>query len=144
LHAFRDCLDRLKSGDPETEAHFTRYFRELLLIKLRSRLRSPAAVEDASACRSAGERTYAAEGLVGFAWAFLRAGAQRVIAGLWDVDDRSTAALMGRVYERPADGSSPGAALRSAKLEMTRSDTATAKPYYWAPFQLFVGAQVVP
>jgi RNA polymerase sigma-70 factor, ECF subfamily len=47
-HEFdRDYLDRLKSGDPETEAHFTRYFRELLLIKLRSRLRSPAAVEDA-------------------------------------------------------------------------------------------------
>lgn len=47
-HEFdRDYLDRLKSGDPETEEHFTRYFRELLLIKLRSRLRSPAAVEDA-------------------------------------------------------------------------------------------------
>jgi RNA polymerase sigma-70 factor (ECF subfamily) len=47
-HEFdRDYLDRLKSGDPETEVHFTRYFRELLLIKLRSRLRSPAAVEDA-------------------------------------------------------------------------------------------------
>ena len=35
-----------------------------------------------SACRSAGERVYAGEGLVGFAWAFLRAGARRVIAGL--------------------------------------------------------------
>jgi CHAT domain-containing protein len=97
-----------------------------------------------SACRGAGERTYAGEGLVGFARAFLRAGAQRVIAGLWDVDDRSTAVLMGRVYEKLADGSSPGAALRSAKLEMIRSGTPTAKPYYWAPFQLFVGAQVVP
>ena len=97
-----------------------------------------------SACRSAGERTYAGEGLVGFAWAFLRAGARRVIAGLWDVDDRSTAALMGQVYEKLADGSSPGEALRSAKLEMIRSGAATAKPYYWAPFQLFVGAQVVP
>ncbi len=97
-----------------------------------------------SACRSAGERTYAGEGLVGFAWAFLRAGARRVIAGLWDVDDRSTAALMGQVYEKLADGASPGEALRSAKLEMIRSGTATAKPYYWAPFQLFVGAQVVP
>jgi CHAT domain-containing protein len=97
-----------------------------------------------SACRSAGERTYAGEGLVGFAWAFLRAGARRVIAGLWDVDDRSTAALMGQLYEKLADGSSPGEALRSAKLEMIRSGAATAKPYYWAPFQLFVGAQVVP
>jgi CHAT domain-containing protein len=60
-----------------------------------------------SACRSAGERTYAGEGLVGFAWAFLRAGAQRVIAGLWDVDDRSTAELMGVVYSNLADGASP-------------------------------------
>ncbi len=57
-----------------------------------------------SACRSAGERTYAGEGLVGFAWAFLRAGAQRVIAGLWDVDDRSTADLMGHVYARDRPG----------------------------------------
>ena len=97
-----------------------------------------------SACRSAGERTYAGEGLVGFAWAFLRAGAQRVIAGLWDVDDRSTAALMGRSYANLAAGASPGEALRAAKLEMIRRGTATAKPYYWAPFQLFVGAQVVP
>jgi CHAT domain-containing protein len=97
-----------------------------------------------SACRSAGERTYAGEGLVGFAWAFLRAGAQRVIAGLWDVDDRSTASLMGQVYARVAAGASPGDALRAAKLEMIRSGAATAKPYYWAPFQLFVGAQVVP
>ena len=47
-HEFdRSYLDRLSSGDPETEAHFTRYFRELLVIKLRSRLRSSALVDDA-------------------------------------------------------------------------------------------------
>jgi RNA polymerase sigma-70 factor (ECF subfamily) len=43
----RAYLDRLASGDPETERHFTRYFGDLLSIKLRSRLRSPAQVEDA-------------------------------------------------------------------------------------------------
>jgi len=43
----RAYLDRLASGDPETERHFTRYFGHLLSIKLRSRLRSPAQVEDA-------------------------------------------------------------------------------------------------
>ena len=57
-----------------------------------------------SACRSAGERVYAGEGLVGFAWAFLRAGARRVVAGLWDVDDRSTADLMDAIYTRLAAG----------------------------------------
>jgi RNA polymerase sigma-70 factor (ECF subfamily) len=43
----RAYLDRLAAGDPETERHFTRYFGDLLSIKLRSRLRSPALVEDA-------------------------------------------------------------------------------------------------
>jgi CHAT domain-containing protein len=97
-----------------------------------------------SACRSAGERAYAGEGLVGFAWAFLRAGAKRVMAGLWDVDDRSTADLMGRVYGRLAAGASPGTALRAEKLAMIKSGGAAAKPYYWGPFQLFVGSRVIP
>lgn len=43
----RGYIDRLAAGDPETERHFTKYFGELLSIKLRSRLRSPAQVEDA-------------------------------------------------------------------------------------------------
>jgi RNA polymerase sigma-70 factor (ECF subfamily) len=43
----RAYLDRLASGDPETERHFTRYFGDLLSIKLRSRLRTPAQVDDA-------------------------------------------------------------------------------------------------
>lgn len=33
-----DYLDRLRRGDPATEEHFVRYFNELILIKLRSRL----------------------------------------------------------------------------------------------------------
>jgi len=43
----RSYVDRLILGDAETERHFTRYFGDLLLIKLRSRLRSPQLVEDA-------------------------------------------------------------------------------------------------
>ena len=69
-----------------------------------------------SACRSAGERTYSGEGLVGFAWAFLRAGARRVIAGLWDVDDRSTARLMDELYGGLQAGQTPARSLRNAKL----------------------------
>lgn len=40
-------VDRLTKGDEATERHFTEYFGDLLTIKLRSRLRSPALVEDA-------------------------------------------------------------------------------------------------
>ncbi len=42
-----EYIRRLVAGDAETERHFTRYFGELLALKLRSRLRSPSQVEDA-------------------------------------------------------------------------------------------------
>ena len=41
-------VQRLAQADPETERDFTTYFGELLSIKLRSRLRSPDLVEDAT------------------------------------------------------------------------------------------------
>jgi CHAT domain-containing protein len=90
-----------------------------------------------SACRSAGERAYSGEGLIGFAWAFLRAGSRRVIAGLWDVDDRSTAELMDTLYANLAAGDDPPQALREAKLALIARGGATAKPYYWGPLQVF-------
>jgi CHAT domain-containing protein/Tfp pilus assembly protein PilF len=90
-----------------------------------------------SACHSAGARSYSGEGLVGFMWAFLQAGARNVIAGLWDVNDRSTAELMGGFYEHVNNGESPAQALRSAKLDLLNAPGAYRLPYYWAPFQLF-------
>jgi RNA polymerase sigma-70 factor (ECF subfamily) len=39
-------IERLQSGDEATADHFVRYFSELILLKLRSRLRSPQAIED--------------------------------------------------------------------------------------------------
>jgi CHAT domain-containing protein len=90
-----------------------------------------------SACRSAGARPYAGEGLVGFAWAFLKAGAANVIAGLWDVNDKSTTQLMAGVYKRIGSGMPAMDALREAKLDLIRQGGAYAKPFYWAPFQLY-------
>lgn len=43
----RSYVERLTAGHPETEQHFTNYFGDLLSAKLRSRLRSPALVQDA-------------------------------------------------------------------------------------------------
>jgi CHAT domain-containing protein len=90
-----------------------------------------------SACRSAGERAYAGEGLIGFSWAFLRAGARQVIAGLWDVDDQSTATLMDNLYAGIARGDAPPAALRAAKLALMKQGGNVARPYYWGPFEVF-------
>jgi RNA polymerase sigma-70 factor (ECF subfamily) len=41
-----EYIRRLVSADPETERHFTQYFGQLLTLKLRSRLRSAAAIDD--------------------------------------------------------------------------------------------------
>ncbi len=110
---------------------FKLYARDVADLPLRAELVT------VSACRSAGERVYSGEGLVGFAWAFLRAGARRVVAGLWDVDDRSTAELMDLMYGRLAAGEPPQRALRAAKLALMAKGGVTAKPYYWGPFQVF-------
>jgi CHAT domain-containing protein len=90
-----------------------------------------------STCRSAGARTFAGEGLVGLSWAFLSAGAKRVVGGLWPVEDASTADVMTELYRRIAAGDEPEAALRESKLALLHSDTAYRKPYYWAPFVIY-------
>jgi CHAT domain-containing protein len=110
---------------------FKLYARDVAEVGLRAELVT------VSACRSAGEHAYSGEGLVGFAWAFLRAGARRVIAGLWDVDDQSTAALMNDLYARITAGDSPARALRAAKLALIGRGGNYVKPYYWGPFELF-------
>lgn len=47
-HAFDGgYIERLSNGDKETEQHFTRYFGDLLFLKLRARVRSPQLAEDA-------------------------------------------------------------------------------------------------
>lgn len=93
-----------------------------------------------SACHSAGARAYAGEGLVGLSWAFLSAGSRDVIAGLWNVEDASTADLMAKLYRGLRDGSDPADALRAAKLELLGSHTAYRKPFYWAPFMVYTRA----
>jgi len=93
-----------------------------------------------SACQTAGSRTYYGEGLTGFSWAFLSAGARNVVAGLWDVDDRATATLMKDFYDGLASGLPPVSALRRAKLNLINSSGAYRKPRYWAAFETFTRA----
>ena len=76
---------------------------------------------------------------MGLSWAFLRAGAHNVIGALWEVSDASTANLTDRLYDGLAQGQPPDAALRSAKLTFLHSNDIVRKPFYWAPFQLYIG-----
>jgi tetratricopeptide (TPR) repeat protein len=93
-----------------------------------------------SACRSAGAREYAGEGLIGFAWAFLQAGARSVVAGLWDVSDQSSGPLMSCFYKGIAARPDPVEALRTAKLEMLHGDARFRRPFYWGPFQVYLAS----
>lgn len=94
-----------------------------------------------SACDSAGNRIYSSEGLVGLSWGFLRAGAQQVIASMWEVNDTSTPQLMDHMYAALAQGEDPASALRAAKLALLRSGTVHARPFYWAPFLIYQGVR---
>jgi CHAT domain-containing protein/Tfp pilus assembly protein PilF len=107
--------------------------REVMNVPLNARLVT------LSACRSAGARTFSGEGPVGLSWAFLRAGARSVVAGLWDVTDRSTAMLMADFYDQLSHDAAPVDALRHAKLTLLRGGKAYQKPFYWGPFQLYAG-----
>jgi len=112
---------------------YTLTAREIMNIRLNADLVT------LSACRSAGARAYSGEGLVGLTWAFLQAGARRVIAGLWDVNDESTSILMSRLYREVTRGVPAEDALRTAKLSLLHGNYPYRKPYYWGPFQLYTG-----
>ena len=89
-----------------------------------------------SACQTALGKEIRGEGLVGLTRGFMYAGASRVLASLWSVEDRATAELMGSFYRGMLrEGLSPAAALRKAQLEMAKNPYRRS-PYYWAGFSL--------
>ena len=109
-------------------------------LSVREVLEHPIAAQvvTVSSCRSAGDKAFAGEGLVGFAWGFLGAGARTVVAGLWDVGDDSTPELMDAFYSRLAAGVPAIPALREAQLAMIASQQ-WRTPYFWAAFSAYVG-----
>lgn len=89
-----------------------------------------------SACQTALGKEIRGEGLVGLTRGFMYAGAPRVVASLWQVNDLATAELMKRFYTAMLQRKMPAAAaLRAAQLELQR-DARWRAPYYWAGFVL--------
>jgi CHAT domain-containing protein len=97
-------------------------------------LQMPADLIVLSACQTALGKEIRGEGLVGLTRGFMYAGAQRVVASLWQVDDLATAELMKRFYRGMLkDGMRPAQALRLAQLEMFKQRR-WSSPFFWAPF----------
>lgn len=100
----------------------------------------PAELVVLSACRTAVGREVRGEGLMSLTRGFMYAGARRVAASLWKVDDAATAELMERFYRHLLTGPisrrpTPSAALRLAQLEMMSLPNRRS-PFYWAAFTL--------
>jgi CHAT domain-containing protein len=97
-------------------------------------LQLPVELVVLSACNTALGKDIQGEGLVGVTRGFIYAGAARVVASLWKVDDDATAALMKNFYRKMLqEGERPAAALRAAQVEMWKREQWRA-PYYWAAF----------
>ncbi|MGC2237176.1 MAG: CHAT domain-containing protein [Pyrinomonadaceae bacterium] len=89
-----------------------------------------------SACQTALGKDVRGEGLIGLTRGFMYAGAKRVVASLWKVDDAATAEFMKRFYQNLLQKKlSAAAALRQAQNEM-RQIPRFKSPYFWAGFTL--------
>ncbi|HEX6648765.1 MAG TPA: CHAT domain-containing tetratricopeptide repeat protein [Pyrinomonadaceae bacterium] len=89
-----------------------------------------------SACQTALGKDIRGEGIVSLTRGFMHAGAPRVVASLWNVDDAATADLMAYFYRAMiVDRLTPAAALRAAQLRLSK-EKRYQSPYFWAGFVL--------
>ena len=99
-------------------------------------LRLPAELVVLSACQTGLGKEVKGEGLVGMTRGFMYAGAARVAASLWQVNDAATAELMKRFYRGMLQEKlRPAAALRAAQIEMWKTRQ-WQSPFYWGAFAL--------
>ncbi len=89
-----------------------------------------------SACETGLSEHGSGDEMVGLVRAFQVAGAARVLASLWPVDDAITATFMGHFYGHLCNGQGPASALRMAQRDVMRHHP---HPFYWAAFTLHGG-----
>jgi CHAT domain-containing protein/tetratricopeptide (TPR) repeat protein len=100
-------------------------------------LNLPAELVVLSACQTAIGPAVKSEGLTGLTRGFMYAGAGRVVASLWKVDDAATAELMKRFYTYMLNKNMPAsAALRRAQLDISTLNEEWRPSFYWAGFVL--------
>jgi CHAT domain-containing protein len=89
-----------------------------------------------SACETALGKEVKGEGIVGLTRGFMYAGTPLVAASLWRVDDRATADLMKRFYQKMLMKKiKPSTAFRQAQIELLKEKSSDI-PFYWAGFTL--------
>jgi tetratricopeptide (TPR) repeat protein len=128
------CHAQFRSDNPRFSA--LHLHDQALTVDLAEGLGLQACTVVLSACESGLAEVGVGDESVGLVRAFLVAGAARVVASLWPVDDESTLAFMTRFHVALAGGQGPAAALRQAQAA-TRSEQ--PHPYFWAAFTVHGG-----
>jgi CHAT domain-containing protein len=105
-------------------------FGEILRIPLKNK----TILVTLSACQTAVGKNPTGSEVINLARAFTSAGVPSILSTLWPVEDLSTRNLMISFYQNLIRENKVES-LRDAQLELLRS-SATAHPFFWAPFIL--------
>jgi len=98
----------------------------------------PAELISLTTCESHKGEILHNEGVQGMVEAFSRAGARRIIASLWKIDEIASSRIMEYFYDELFDATEPDVALQRAKIRFLNSaHPQELHPYFWAGMELF-------
>jgi hypothetical protein len=101
-------------------------------------MKIPAELVSLTTCDSYTGELVRNEGMRGMVEAFSRAGARRILAGLWKIDERASSEIITHFYSELFRETAPDIALQKAKIQFLNSAHPEEQhPYYWSGIQLF-------